>query len=291
MQPILVIGATGTIGREVVSQLIERDAPVRALARQPDSAHLPAAVQVVQGDLTFPTSLHHALEDVHTVFLVWHAPRSAFAPVLAHLVQNVRRVVFLSAPHRTAHPFFQQPNPVAALHAEIERLVEDSPLEWTFLRPAMFAANFLRWWAPQIRAGDVVRWPYEHAPTAPVHERDIAAVAARVLLEQHHHGRDYVLTGPESLIQAEQLDIIGQVLGRALLFEEISPEEARRDLLPTIPLPAINMLLNAWHAALGQPAFLTSEIARITGRPARTFREWVADHANEFREPADDADF
>ena len=179
-------------------------------------------------------------------------------------------------------PFFQQPNPLREITAQIERLIETSGLEWTVLRPGIFAVNALRWWAPQIRAGDVVRWPYILVPTAPIHERDIAAVAVHALREDGHAGAEYVLTGPQSLTQAEQVFMIGQVLGRSLRVEEISPDEARRELLPLMPPSVINMLLNAWAAAIGQPAFVTSTVAEITGSPSRTFLDWAIDHARGF---------
>ena len=175
---------------------------------------------------------------------------------------------------------FEQPNPLAAMHAEIERLIQASGLDWTFLRPGMFAANARSWWAPQIRIGDVVRWPYADAPTAPIHETDIAAVAVSALLDTRHNGADYVLTGPQSLMQREQVEIIGEVIGRQLRFEEISPELARQEL--GFPLPAMNMLLNAWAAAIGQPALVTSTVADITRNPARSFRDRVIDHVDEF---------
>jgi uncharacterized protein YbjT (DUF2867 family) len=283
MKRILVIGATGTVGRQVISQLIAANVSVRALARNPDSANLPAQVEIVQGDLTIPDTLDRSLDDVDEVFMVWTAPGTAFASALERIAKHVSRIVFLSAPYQTAHPLFQQPNPHAKMHAEFDRLIEASGLEWTFLRPGMFAANALLWWAPQLRADDVVRWPYAEAPTAPIHERDIAAVAVRTLCEDGHGGKDYVLTGPQSLSQFEQVGIIGDVIGRSLRFEEISPEEARKELLTLGPLPAINMLLNAWAAAIGQPAFVTSTVADITGTPARTFRDWAIDHCTKFR--------
>jgi uncharacterized protein YbjT (DUF2867 family) len=189
--------------------------------------------------------------------------------------------VFLTSPHKTDHPFFQQPNPVRELHAGLERLIEQSGLGWTFLRPGMFAANALPWWAPQIRAGDVVRWPYAAAPTAPIHEQDIAAVAVHALLDSTHDGAEYVLTGPESLSQLAQVATIGEVIGRSLRYEEMTPDEARREL--RFPAPIVTMLLDAWAAAVGQPAFVTSAVAEITGRPARTFRDWVTDHVEAFR--------
>ena len=281
MKRILVTGATGNVGRQVVSQLLATDVRVRALTRNPDAAGLPPEVERVRGDLTVPASLDGCLDGVDAMFLVWSAPPGAALAAVDRMTKQARRIVFLSSPHRTPHPFFQasQPNPVAALHAEIERLIEASGLPWTFLRPGMFAANALSWWAPQIRAGDVVRWPYAASPTAPLHERDIAAVAVRALLEAGHDGAEYVLTGPQSLSQLEQVATIGDVTGRSLRFEEMSPEEARRELPPSV----VNMLLEAWAAAIGLPAFVTSTVAEITGTPARTFRDWVTDHAAEFR--------
>lgn len=126
-----------------------------------------------------------------------------------------------------------------------------------------------------------MRWPYAAAPTAPIHERDVAAVAVRALLESGHEGAEYVLTGPESLSQLEQVVTIGDVIGRPLCYEEISPEQARHELLA--PASVVNMLLNAWAAAIGQPALVTSTVAEIIGRPARTFHDWVMDHAQEFQ--------
>jgi uncharacterized protein YbjT (DUF2867 family) len=147
----------------------------------------------------------------------------------------------------------------------------------------MLDINARNWWAPQIRAGaGVVRWPYAAAPTAPIHERDIAAVAVRALCEEGHAGAEYVLTGPQSLSQFEQILTIGRVIGRSLRIEEISPNEARRELLALMPAFIVNMLLDAWAAGIGQPALVTSTVAEITGAPARTFRDWATDHAAEF---------
>ena len=290
MKRILVIGGTGNLGRQVISQLLAMNIRVRALARNPDSANLPSSVEIGRGDLTIPHTLDLSLVDVDAVFLIWCAPVAAAAPALARIAKHVKRVVFLSSPHRTAHPFFQQlgwrpgqpmANPAAALHVEIERLIVASGLQWTFLRPGMFAGNARFWWAAMIRAGGIVRWPYPQALTAPIHERDIAVVAARMLTEEGHDGEDHVLTGPQSLTQLEQVSILAEVAGRVLRFEEISPEDARSELLTVMPPPVINMLLNAWAASIGQPAFVTSAVADITGAPARTFRDWVIDHSAE----------
>src|ERR1700722_1352634 len=190
MTHTLVIGATGNIGREVVLQLAANRQPVRALTREPDGASMPRQVEVVQGDLTSSESLDGCLSGIDAVFLVWTAPLAAFAPALDRIAKHVRRIVFLSAPLKTPHPFFQQPNPSRMQTEQIERMIETSGLDWIFLRPGMLASNSRNWWARQILGGDVIRWPYLSVPTAPIDERDIAAVAVRVLRDDGHAGAE-----------------------------------------------------------------------------------------------------
>lgn len=280
MRRILIIGATGRIGRQVAAQLAASGMFVRAMTRNPATLALARGIDVVQGDLTQTETLDRCLEGIHTVFLVWVAPGSAVAPALERIARYARRIVFLSAPLKTPHPFFQQPNPIRNLHAKIEALIEASDVEWTFLRPGMLASNALFWWAPQIRAGTPVRWPYLNVPSAPIDERDIAAVAVRALRDEGHAGAEYVLTGPESLTQSEQLNTIARAIGRRFEIQELSRDEALRDAF--VPEPFGTMLLNAWAAGAGQPAFVTSTVEAITGKPARTFFEWAQDHTAEF---------
>jgi uncharacterized protein YbjT (DUF2867 family) len=285
MDRILVIGASGRVGRQVVSQLLTTDTRIRALFRNPQSAGLPPEVEVVAGDLTQPATLDACLDGVDAVFLVWTAPPATVSQVIERIAKHARRIVFLSSPHQTAHPLFQasQPNLLSKLHAEIERLIKASGLAWTFLRPGMFAANAREWWAGQIRKGDVVRWPHALAPTAPIDERDIAAAAVCALRDDKHAGAEYVLTGPQSLTQREQVATIGDALGRPLRLEEITPDEWRKELPPFIPAPGANMLLAAWAAAIGQPALVTSTVAEVLGKPAHTFLDWATNSAADFQ--------
>jgi uncharacterized protein YbjT (DUF2867 family) len=291
MSPILVIGSTGHVGSQVVAELSDKGLPVRGMTRNPGAARLPAQADAVQGDLTSPESLEPALNGVDTVFLVWTAPPAAFPEVLERMARRVRRIVYLSAPLKTPHPFFQQPNGARVVAEQIERAIEESGLEWTFLRPGMFACNAPHWWGQQLRAGDLVRWPYLDVPTAPIDPRDIAAIGVRALCENGHAGAEYVLTGPESLTQREQIAIVGSVLGRSLRIEEMTPDEARKELVsvmdwgmaPATSVSAvIEKLLNAWGAAAGLPAFVSTTFAEMTGARPRTFREWAGDHALEF---------
>lgn len=281
--PVLVTGATGRVGRVVVDRLLDAGVPVRALLRRPDAAAtLPSAVEVFTGDLTVPETLDPALRGAGAVFLVWTAPPATAEAVVERLAAHVRRAVFLSSPHQTPHPFFRQPNPMGVLHADIERLLAATALETTIIRPGMFASNALAWWAPALRNGDVVRWPYGAAESAPVDDRDIAAVAARTLREDGHVGGDYVLTGPESLTQAAQLDIIGDALGRRIAYEELTPDEFRALWEGVAPSAAVDMLLAAWHAAVGRPAYRTTTVADLLGTPPRSLRQWAVDHAAAF---------
>jgi uncharacterized protein YbjT (DUF2867 family) len=288
LKPILVTGATGNVGRELVVQLRAAGRTVRALTRNPQSANLPGDVEIVAGDLSAPATLDACLDGIDDVFLVWVAPFADAGAAIDRIASRAKRVVLLSSPHRTNHPFFQQPNGLRAVHAGLEQLVETSGLRWTVLRPGVFALNCLNWWGPQIASGDIVRWAHANAETAPIHERDIAASAARVLCEDGHDGRDYVLTGPEPVTQRQQVEIIGEVIGRPLRFEEISEEAARTEMLAMMPPPIADMLLRAYAAAVGQPAYVTSTVAELTGTPAASFRRWVQDHAQDFppRRPA-----
>ena len=283
MTRVLVTGATGQIGSEVVAQLRGAGCWIRAMSRNPRSGNLPPDVEVVPGDLSAPDTLDACLNGIDRVFLVWLAPLAAAAPAVARIAAHAKQVVLLTSPHRTLHPFFQQPNGMRHIHASVEQLIEESGLAWTFLRPGPFAINSRNWWAPQLRNGDVVRWCYADAETAPVHERDIAAVAARALCEEGHDRREYVLTGPASLTQREQVRIIGDATGRSLRFEELPRETAREQMLAMLFPPAVaDMLLNAYAAAVGLPALVTSTILDVTGTPARSFHDWAMDHTGDF---------
>ena len=282
MTRVLVTGASGQIGREVVAQLGATGCGIRALTRRTQSAAVPRGVEIARGDLTDPETLDAALDGVDAVFLVWVAPFSAAASAIERIASRAARIVFLSSPHRTPHPFFQQPNALRAVHAGLEDLIDSSGLRWTFLRPGAFALNCRNWWAPQIQTGDAVRWFHGAAATAPIHEHDIAAVAVRALCEDGHDRKEYVLTGPESLTQREQVQIIGTAIGRRLKFEELSPDAARQQVLAHWPAAVAEMLLSAYGAAVDCPALVTATVAHVTGTAARSFHEWALEHAVEF---------
>ncbi|WP_433248293.1 NAD(P)H-binding protein [Streptosporangium sp. CA-135522] len=269
---ILVIGATGNVGRHVVPLLLESGAAVRALVRDPGNARLPEGVEAVRGDLTRPETVEAALDGVESVFLVWpgFAAEQA-APVVKLIAGHARRVVYLSA--MAAADMF---------HGEVERLIRESGLEWTFLRPGGFAVNTLMW-AGQIREG-VVRWPYALAGRSLIHERDIAAVAALALTGDGHAGKAYDLTGPSVVTQAEQVRIIGEAIGRPARYEELPREAAREQLLAAWgEATFVDSALDYWASIVAEPEPVTRTVEELTGVPARTFHQWAADHADDFR--------
>jgi NAD(P)-dependent dehydrogenase (short-subunit alcohol dehydrogenase family) len=281
MSVILVTGATGHVGGQVVGQLLETGVMVRAFVRNSKSGGLPSRVEAVCGDFTKPETFDRALNDVDAVFLMWPLLTTDHAQAIVRATaKRARRIVFLSS-LAVRDDVDQQSNPIAQIHADIERLIEESGLEWTFLRPGGFAANTL-WWAPQIRGEGVVRWPYGAAARALIHERDIAAVAVRALVEDGHAGKKYHLSGPQAQTQVEQVKIIGEVIGRRLRFEEIPSEVAREQLFTDIPPALVDAILDAHAGFVRNPEPTSRSVEQITGTPARTFREWAIDHAADF---------
>jgi uncharacterized protein YbjT (DUF2867 family) len=267
---IFVIGATGKVGRHVVSGLLERDVRVRALAHGSSAAGLPRGVDVVSGDLADPQGLAEHLNGAECVFLVWPFFGAGGADeAVAALAGHARRIVYLSAEAASKRP--------DSFWAAIERAIERSATEWTFLRPTGFAANTLMW-ADQIRESGVVRWPYGQAARSLIHERDIASVAVRALTEDGHAGARYVLTGPEALTQAAQAHAIGDALGRPVRWEELSREEAEEQIAG-VPGTA----LDTWASFVETPEIVTSVVEALTGETARRFDEWARDHVEDFR--------
>jgi uncharacterized protein YbjT (DUF2867 family) len=277
---IVVTGATGTVGRQVVTQLSDRGIPVRAVARDPASAGLPEGVEAARGDLADPASLEPHLAGAESVFLVWPFTSPGLAAdlgsrVVQVIARHVPRIVYLSAQAAAGRP--------GSFWATIERLIEGSGAQWTFLRPTGFAANTLLW-ADQIRGRGVVRWPYGAAVRSLIHERDIAAVAVAALTTDRHGGRKYLLTGPEAITQADQVRLIGEAIGRSVRWEELAPEVARQQLLAAWGDPDfVDSALATWAGLVTQPEPVTRIVEDVTGAPARTFRRWAGDHASDFR--------
>ncbi|QLY32363.1 NAD(P)H-binding protein [Nocardia huaxiensis] len=274
----LVVGATAHFGRDTVDALHAAGLPVRGLTRQPESAGLPAGVAVA-GDLTSEESLVQALSGVEAIFLVLQYGMDV-APLLAAAQRTgVRRIVFLSS-GAVVDGDEPQPDVIAEYHRAVERAVEASGIEWTFLRLLFPAINSLTF-AMQLAGGDVIRAAYGAAAASVVHEKDVAAVAVAVLAGGHA-GQIYNLTGPDSLTQVQQVEILGQVLGRPLTFEELDDAPVREQMAQFMDPAFINALFDLMAVTVGKPAEVNDVVERLTGRAPRGYAEWVADHLADF---------
>lgn len=272
---ILVTGATGNVGTEVVKHLLAAGATVRVLTRNPDAASFPPEVEVVQGDLLRPETIVPALAGI-TAMHLFPEPSTVAQVVDLAKQAGVRRLVVLSSDAVTD-------NPDDGFHRLVERAVEDSGLEWTHVRPGEFALNKRDTWAEPIRHG-YVRLAYPDAKGVPVHETDIGAVAAAALVNDGHVGKIYRPTAPEARTQREQVMAIAEAVGKEVTIEVITPDQEREDLRrigwPDDLIDYIHAHFEKWTA---QTPEALPHVAEATGRRARTLGEWAADHVEDFR--------
>ena len=278
---ILITGANGVVGRHVLELLLQDGTAVAAVTRGPDSAPLPDGVEVVSGDLFRPQWLEPALKGVEALQISPRATGPGLGELLTLAVeQGVQRVVLLSAT-TVEHPAGEAR--FAAQFARAEDLVRRSGMKWTVLRLADFSANALAW-APQIKAGDVVRGAYGRAATSPIHEADIAAVAVQALRDGAHAESVHTLTGPQSLDQYEKVRLLGAAIGRTLTFQELPPDQVRQGMLAQgLPEEVPARLLGSLADYSERPGPTTSTVEDLLGRPASTFADWARDNASAFR--------
>ncbi|AUX41697.1 hydroxylase [Sorangium cellulosum] len=269
---ILVTGATGTVGREIVKQLAEGGHHVRALSRNPGRAKLPGGVEAVAGDLAAPETFAGALEGVEALHLINfggddYAPLATGEQIVALARQaGVRRITVL----------------LGGAATPLEAAVAAGGVDWTFLQPVEFMANHLEW-AASIRAEGLVREPFCDRLSALVHEADIAAVAAVALTQDGHAGKTYTLTGPEVLSVRQKIDLLAAAAGRAIQLVELTEQEARERWAAAGFSPeAIAFFVEMYGNTPEIGTTVVPTVEKVTGRPARTFAQWAAQHAAAF---------
>lgn len=280
---ILVTGSTGTVGRAVIARLVAGRHPVRAVTRRPAEAHLPGAAEVVYGDPGRPETLAAALAGVSRVVLVSSGPALAEHDrnvAVAAARAGVEHIVKLSS-GRAGDP--AATDPIPTWHRAGEQAVRDSGPAWTILQPLGFMSNALHW-AATVRARDTVYAPFGQGRVAVIDPDDIAAVAVAVLTEPGHEGVVHTLGGPQALSPGEQTDILAGVLGRPLRYVQTTPAEAHAVLraagVDAVQADAI-MALRA-TALESFTSVIHPTVESVTGRPARTFREWARSHRSAF---------
>ncbi|MEV7094399.1 NAD(P)H-binding protein [Amycolatopsis sp. NPDC051045] len=267
---ILVTGATGSVGRLVVDELVAAGVPVRALTVDPERAKLPAEAEVVVGSLAKPSTLPVALKGVSAVYL---APMARTVRRFCERASEagVERVVALSG----SSVGDDHEGSSGHEYAAVEAAVRDAGFAWTFLRPGVFMNNTLDW-APMVRAGEVAM-AYGDATQTPIDLGDIAAVAARVLTTEGHVGRTHVLSGPEAISIRGQVETLASVLGQEIRFRDLTPAEQREQWIGFgVPETAVDWILEGFAETLRHPQVPTGVVEELLGRPGTTYASWVA---------------
>ncbi|GAA4925062.1 uncharacterized protein YbjT (DUF2867 family) [Actinomycetospora succinea] len=249
IETVLVAGATGNVGAEVVRAL--RGVEVRALSRR--GTAVGDAVPVA-GDLGDPRSVAHAWRGVDALFLPAGHPVELFADMRD---AGVRQVVLLST----------------------GAVVGDSGPAWTVLRPSGFMSNALQW----TPLPDVVREPFADVPVAVVDPADIGAVAARALTDDGLAGHNLRLTGPAATLPADRLAVLAELLGRDLRLEPEPDDEARARMGAATPAAYVDAFFRFFRGGEYDDGRVTTVVPDLLGRPARTFREWAEVHLDAFR--------
>jgi uncharacterized protein YbjT (DUF2867 family) len=280
---ILITGATGTTGRELVKLVQVGGLRARVMVRDPKKLQA-ADLEIVRGDFADAQSLDTALAGIERAFLL-SAPDARLVELQNNFIAAARRagtrhIVKLSA----IGAELDSPCRLLRWHGEIEKRLEDSGIPYTNLRPSFFMQNML------MMAGSIKAEGAFHAPTGPgkmgmVDVRDIAAVALRTLTENGHAGKTYTLTGAEALSHAEAAEKLSRATGQPVKHVNVSPADFRNAMLgagmPEWFADGLNELY-AWVRD-GHAGLLTNSVSELAGKPPVRFDEFARDYAEAFR--------
>ncbi|ALL79489.1 hypothetical protein AD006_30060 (plasmid) [Pseudonocardia sp. EC080610-09] len=281
LERVLVTGATGSVGRHVVAQLQTAGVGVRALTRDQRVTTLPDGVEIAEGDLTQPESLNEAFAGIDGMFL-FPADRGTGDVLRIARKAGVRRVVVLSSLtvlDRRGGDY------VGDYHRRVEVEAERSGLTWTHVRPSEFAGTALRRWGKSIRAEGIARAPYARAVRVPIHEADIAAVAVLSLRSSEHAGCAYSITGPQAMTSRDQVRVLSEALGKEIQFEELDPAQGRAQFGEYVPHDLVESVMRYMENSVDAQMPILTTVERLLGRPPRTFKQWAAEHVEEFVDP------
>lgn len=282
---ILVTGATGKVGQEVVRQLAAAGVPVRALVRDPTRAshiRIPG-IEIAVGDLARPESLPAAFSGAERVFIC-----SPAAPDQVELQSNALEAARRAGAMRIVKVSVaggpDAGTQIGRWHWATEKQIEASGLDFTFLRPTLYMQQMCAY-APSIAATGAFAAPVGAGEVAVVDTRDVAAVAVVALTEDGHHRRIYDLTGPEALSYDAMADAISEAIGKRVAYAHIPPEYAKKQMLSDgIPRWLVDdMIVLAASFREGYGAGITHTVAEVTKQKPRTFRQFARDHAAVFR--------
>ncbi len=284
---ITITGSTGTIGRELVRLLASEGAPTRAVYRDPDKARSLPPVERVQADLADPVQRDAALAGTSRLFLLtgnepsFDRVQLAVVAVAARI--GVRHVVKLSALGASDH----SRSSIARAHWVVEQAIQQGRVPWTILRPHAFMQNWLDDVAETVRREGTIYSPIGDGRVPFIDTRDIAAVAAAVLLHpEAHAGKKYVLTGGTAVGYADLAAGLSAATGRTITYKPISMAEARARLVTRGVAPATidaTLAIAEYQRNGGPTAVVSPTVERLLGRPPRSIHDFVRDHAAAFR--------
>jgi len=285
---ILITGASGNVGKEVLKQIVQTGVQVRAAFQSVSKAAVaPSGIEPVTVDFNQPETLRAALKGVDRVFLV--GPPTAQLPVLERKAidvirqSDVRQVVKLSAMGGREATFTRQ-------HAQSEDYIQSSGVPCTFLRPNGFMQNMVNYNAATINTQNAFYGSEGEGRVSQIDIRDVAAVAIKALTEDGHVGKAYTLTGPEALTNMEIAQILSDDLGREIRFVNLAPADLKQAVLAAgVPEWNADALLDLQRLYReGKAATVTHDVEQILGRRPTSFAQFSRDHkyAFEVRERA-----
>lgn len=279
---ILVTGASGNIGTELLRELSKRGEKFRATYTSKEKAEKArtANVEPVVADFAKPESLVPALAGVDRLFLLSANPPSESAAVRAAKGAGVRHIVKLSVYDAPTEGFA-----FAKMHRAVEKEIAASGMDFTFLRPNGFMQNLANQQAASIKAQGAFYFPAADTRISHVDVRDIARVAAAALTGAGHSGKAYELTGPEALTYADMAATLTRVLGKPVAYVPISDDDLRKALgAPGMPAPVIEALVDLFaFYKRGSAARISSDIEKVTGKKATAFDQYARENAAAFR--------
>ena len=284
---VLVTGASGSTGGELVKCLSAKSVPVRAMVRrQPVRAcEASSGVEYVTADFEDPASLRRALDGIERAFLVTNSSERTEAQQLGFLkaarTAGLRHIVYLSQLHASKNSVVR----FLRYHAVVEEAICSSRIAFTHLRPNLFMQGFLAF-RPSIESKGSFFAPAGRAEISIVDVRDIAAVATAALTESGHEGKIYDITGPEALTHTDIAAQLSDALDKQVTFVDI-PESAMREALLAHGFPewqADGLIEDYAHYRRGEASSVSNAVVDVTGRPAHSFLTFARDYKEAFLE-------
>ena len=282
---ILITGASGNVGREVLRQAVEAGLQVRAGYQVLKKETVLAGVESVSVDFNQPQSLRAALSGVGKVFLVG-PPTDQLIPLERKAVDEiarseVRHLVKLSAMGGRDAIFPRQ-------HAESEDYIRSTGISYTFVRPNGFMQNLVNYSAPSIRTIGKFYGSEGDGKVSLVDIRDVAAVVVKVLSEDIHAGQAYTVTGPEPLSNHQVARKLSEILGREIQFVNLPPEDLKTALISAgVPEWSAEAMIDLQRLYRdGKAAAVTDDVKRILGREPRTLTQFLMENRGAFEAEA-----